>query len=126
MVKLQRSICLVWHADPAYYGLDVRSMSSYLDWRSAEAPLDLTEGIYCISATMLQGLYLESGGPWTLEYERQYQEAKAAVEGQVQRGVTLDQEEPALTLDRFRGLFMAKLFVIYAHESLMTKWVIPS
>ena len=32
----------------------------------------LTEGIYCISATMLHRVYTQVRGPWSVEYEKQY------------------------------------------------------
>ena len=34
-----------------------------------------TEGIYCISGTYLQQVYADCPGPWTSDYERDYQAA---------------------------------------------------
>lgn len=39
-------------------------------------PPPLTGGVYCISATMLQTVYvLDAPGPWTEAYEKRYQDA---------------------------------------------------
>jgi len=96
-------------ADPAHYLVDVRFLRGYFDWRRDKTPPELTEGIYCISATILQGLYLEPGGPWTQDYERQYQEMKAAAEENDPQQKNLDKEQRTAALDQFQRLRMAKL-----------------
>ena len=66
--------------DPAHYGMDVRQIFSYQDWR-AEPPLyDLAGGIYCISATMLQSVYTLARGPWAVQYQQRYQRMRQAIE----------------------------------------------
>jgi hypothetical protein len=60
---------------PEFYGLDVLRLPGYMDWRKPIVQ-GLDPGTYCISATMLQNVYLPPTGPWNAEYERQYQEAR--------------------------------------------------
>ena len=61
--------------------MDARQIFSYQDWR-AEPPLyDLTGGVYCISATMLQSVYTLARGPWAVQYEQRYQRVRQAIEG---------------------------------------------
>lgn len=47
-------------SDPSYYGIDYEYMPSYvlLDWKGAMADIPL-KGWFAVSATMLQGVYLE-------------------------------------------------------------------
>jgi hypothetical protein len=60
-------------ADPDYYAIRATRLPSFLEYKPhAFGPL--TGGIYCISATMLQGVVEGSycPGPWTTEYESRY------------------------------------------------------
>jgi hypothetical protein len=62
-------------ADPSYYHLDVERLPGPVDRLGWRAPPDLTAGVYCISATMLNAVYLpEAPGPWSPEAEGKYQE----------------------------------------------------
>lgn len=63
---------------PGYYNIDVLRLPGYMDWREPRV-LALRPGIYCISATMLQCVYLDPPGPWTAEYEQQYQDVRRMV-----------------------------------------------
>jgi hypothetical protein len=83
-------------------------MRCYLDWRD-DKPRELNPGIYCTSATILQGLYLEPGGTWTVDHERQDQEAKKAVEELAESSEAADQENKVATYDQFNRLRLAKL-----------------
>lgn len=67
---------------PAYYGIDATLLPQGRDpWPIAP----LRGGVYCISATNLQGVYLrDAPGPaWTPLYEQRYQQAAARI-GQLQ------------------------------------------
>ena len=66
--------------NPAVYGIDARQIYSYQDWRAAPPLYELTGGIYCVSATMLQSLYTRAPGPWAAPYERAYQVARGEFE----------------------------------------------
>lgn len=57
--------------DPSYYGIAARPLPSYVP-RHRDVLPPLSGGVYCISATMLQGLYLDFRGPWNPDYERLY------------------------------------------------------
>jgi 4-amino-4-deoxy-L-arabinose transferase-like glycosyltransferase len=60
---------------PEYYGLEVLSLPGYIDWRKPIVH-SLMPGTYCISATMLQFVYLHPPGPWDAEHEQQYQDVR--------------------------------------------------
>jgi hypothetical protein len=60
-------------ARPAYYGISAVMLPSLFDRRTPGLPGALGGGVYCISATMLQAVYLAAPGPWTESYETQYQ-----------------------------------------------------
>ncbi len=60
---------------PQYYGSDVIRLPGYMDWRQPRVRA-LNPGTYCISATMLQCVYLDPPGPWNAEYEQNYQEVR--------------------------------------------------
>ena len=65
--------------NPDHYGLPVKQLPAFPDWRTARETGDLAPGTYCISATNLQSVYLPPRGAWTLESEQQYQALLAAV-----------------------------------------------
>ncbi len=54
---------------PAAYGLHARELPSYPDFRSQPETGDLQPGLYCISATNLQCVYIPPQGAWSAEYE---------------------------------------------------------
>jgi hypothetical protein len=56
-----------------YYGIDSKQLPGYFDWWTPRVPEPLAGGVYCISATMLQGLYLMAPRGWPPEYEVKYQ-----------------------------------------------------
>jgi hypothetical protein len=59
---------------PSYYGIDYKGLPSYLDiWEGREL-FPLTAGTYCISATMLQNLYVKHIGLWNVTFEAKYQD----------------------------------------------------
>jgi hypothetical protein len=61
---------------PEYYRIDAFDLPGFPDRWTARFPPPLTGGVYAISATMLQAVYLlEAPGAWTPEYEKRYQDA---------------------------------------------------
>jgi hypothetical protein len=58
-------------SSPAHAGIEATILESYLPIPS-ERPQDLRPGYYCVSATMLQGVYLAVNGPWTAKSEETY------------------------------------------------------
>lgn len=67
-------------ARPEYYGVDAVPLPSYLDRMTARVPVGLHPGVYAISATMLQGVYLgAASGAWTDDLEKQYRNASFTV-----------------------------------------------
>jgi hypothetical protein len=60
-------------AFPGYYGIDATPLPGFPDRAPPHHPEPLTPGIYCFSATMLQGLYFMTPGPWSRQYETDYQ-----------------------------------------------------
>jgi hypothetical protein len=77
---------------PRYYGLPTLELPSSPDWRKAPETGDLRPGIYCISATNLQHVYLEPRGPWNAKYEQTYQDLRGRIATLIQR----QQEQPQL------------------------------
>ena len=60
--------------DLNYYGISAQQLPSYAIWPDEQRQYrPLTGGIYCISATMLQSIYLDPFGPWCEPYEEEYQ-----------------------------------------------------
>lgn len=63
--------------EPDYYGLKVTRLPFINGFKAPPRPwYEMKPGIYCISATMLQHVYANLRGPWTLERERDYQEGR--------------------------------------------------
>jgi hypothetical protein len=66
-------------ANPSYYGIQATLLPCY-PWRPTTIPEPLQPGTYCISATMLQNLYLqEFRGPWSRHFEAGYQQLVSKV-----------------------------------------------
>jgi hypothetical protein len=61
------------NARPEYYKIEATRLPSFPDRWSPRLPQPLTGGVYCVSATMLQAVYLDYPGAWTAEYEEKYQ-----------------------------------------------------
>jgi hypothetical protein len=64
---------------PEYYGIKSKQLPSFFEWRKNEA-YPLTPGIYAISATLLQGVYTRTFGPWNKVYEKKYNNILKALE----------------------------------------------
>ncbi len=62
--------------DPDYYGVRAIRMPMIPRSGTARPWYPLRPGIYALSATMLQQVYLTNRGPWTPENERRYQQLR--------------------------------------------------
>jgi hypothetical protein len=64
--------------DPKYYGIKAHLLPGYLE---ADTPqyFPLRDGVYCLSATMLQGVYSRFHRPWTPANEALYGQVLGAV-----------------------------------------------
>jgi hypothetical protein len=61
---------------PGYYHIDAYALPGFPDRWTRRMPPPLTGGVYAISATMLQAVYvLDAPGAWTGAYEKRYQDA---------------------------------------------------
>jgi len=58
---------------PSYYHIDATSLPGFPDRWVPHEPVPLMPGIYCFSATMLQGVYFMTPGAWNQRYETDYQ-----------------------------------------------------
>jgi hypothetical protein len=66
-------------ARPEHYGIHAEALPGFFDRRSPHQPTPLRPGVYLISATMLQAVYLKAPGPWNLRYEIAYRDLGAFV-----------------------------------------------
>ena len=64
--------------DPRFYGINALLLPSYLDIASPQT-FPLQGGIYCLSATMLQGVYSRFHPPWTSENETLYGQVRSQI-----------------------------------------------
>jgi hypothetical protein len=66
-------------ASPYYYRIRAHLLPGFFGIDRMKRPevLDLSGGVYCISATMLQPVLLRPAGPWNARYEAAYQQAWA-------------------------------------------------
>jgi hypothetical protein len=63
-------------SEPDFYGIDGVRMAMLPDFGRPHPWFWLEPGLYAISATMLQHVYMPIRGPWTDEDERQYQQLR--------------------------------------------------
>jgi hypothetical protein len=64
--------------DPKFYGINALSLPGYLDVATPQT-FPLGDGIYCLSATMLQGVYSRFHRPWTSANETLYGQVRAQI-----------------------------------------------
>lgn len=57
---------------PSYYGVDARTLPGFPDRSQPHRPEPFEPGVYCISATMLQGVYASIHDPWAPQYVHDY------------------------------------------------------
>jgi hypothetical protein len=58
---------------PKHYGIEAEQLPGFPERWSGQEPKPLSAGVYCISATMLQAVYLRAWGAWSDLYEADYQ-----------------------------------------------------
>jgi hypothetical protein len=100
------------NARPEYYGIDAISLPGFPDLTPRRRPPRLTGGVYCISATTLNAVYLQDAlGAWTPEYEKRYQDVVYNL-----RGFDRTADDPAARAALLRQTgeeFWRKLFPLY-------------
>jgi hypothetical protein len=94
---------------PEYYGIQAHRLPGFFDWRAREI-FPLTPGIYVISATLLQSLYVPTSGPWNELYEQDYQlalkllqEFDTTASNPAQRAALLAAHPPGFYDNLYRG-----------------------
>jgi len=63
-------------AQPAYYGIEATAVPLKYARLPERAMDSFIPGIYCISATYLQGVYQRFQGPWNAQFESRYQQGR--------------------------------------------------
>lgn len=87
--------------EPAYYGLHARRLPFVNGFKLPAPYVRLEAGVYCVSATTLVQVYSPLRGPWTLEFEKEYQQLRrleplfAEYAANPPRRAELDREAPA-------------------------------
>lgn len=76
--------------EPAYYNLSARRIAFINNFKFPRSYVPLEEGIYCISATSLSQVYSDYRGPWTLAFEKRYQQLRALEEVKIREGFERD------------------------------------
>jgi hypothetical protein len=62
--------------EPDYYGIHARRLPFVNGFKIPQPYVPLEPGLYCISATMLEHVYSPVRGPWTIEFEKEYQKLR--------------------------------------------------
>ncbi len=60
---------------PEYYGIESHRLPGFFEWRHLQ-PFPLEPGLYAISATLFQSVYVDAFGPWNKTYESTYWRAR--------------------------------------------------
>jgi hypothetical protein len=76
-------------ARPEYYGIEARSLPGFRPRWHPHVPRPLTGGLYCVSATMLQSVYLKFPGHWNVIYEQGFQHLCHDIEPSARAGTDL-------------------------------------
>lgn len=89
--------------DPQRFRINATRIGDvYFDFASRPILPPLTEGIYCISATMLHRVYTQVRGPWSAEYEHAYQTLSAKCATFNGGPISENQKQQLLTLEQLR------------------------
>jgi hypothetical protein len=102
-------------ASMRFHGIGATLLPGFFEQAESAVPPPLTAGLYCISATMLQGLYLdEAEGPvWTQSSERRYLELREQAATLLAHGAgsspLADERARGAVLRAFRHVQLAKL-----------------
>jgi len=107
------------NGEPDYYHLHVRRLWFVNGLHVPQAYVSLEPGYYCIGATMLEQVYSPAKGPWTLAFEKEYQDLHAieplfaAYTNNPQRRAELERDASAEKwrrgISRFEVLRLARL-----------------
>ena len=95
---------------PNYYRIEAQRLPVIYSLGKKEI-LPLTGGVYCISATMLQAVYLEPGGNWRPLYEQLYWQVLADMERYAQTSGDME-ARARLVHEKGRG-FWVERFKLY-------------
>jgi hypothetical protein len=105
--------------EPRYYRIAAKRLAYLNGFHEDEPYIPLGPGVYCIGATMLQQVYSSVRGPWTMEYEKEYQLLRSfepmfqSYAADPAARAALERELPAekwrATRDRFQHLRFARL-----------------
>ena len=79
MRKEDELVFLAWFgsSDPRRFGVQAEPLPSFMQWAPPGDPVPLRPGLYAVSATQLQGVYLTDRGAWTDDKEARYQAGRA-------------------------------------------------
>ncbi len=72
-------LCYFGTASPEYYGIDATLLPGFFNRYQPHVPEPLTAGTYCISATLLEGVYLKFPSKWNALFENYYQQCREQV-----------------------------------------------
>jgi hypothetical protein len=67
-------------ARPEYYGIEAQILPGFRPRWYPHIPQPLTGGLYCVSATMVQPVYMAFPGRWNAAYETAYQQLRGEIE----------------------------------------------
>ncbi len=102
--------------DPLYYGITAERLPFINGFGLPDPYEPLGPGLYCIGATMLDQVYVESSGPWTIALERDYQQLRTMAPLLFTHATDeagrkkLDQELPRPVREHARHRFLALRF----------------
>ena len=104
-------------ADPRWYAVNAEMILP--ENQFSTTPSHLTRGTYCISATLLQSVYINDLGQWCAPYEQRYQSALAEMnrdrETDVAR-ISNDQPRAAKMTTEFEWLRLERLCAYLRHK----------
>ncbi len=79
---------------PDYYEIPAQSLPNFFDRREPRVPQPLTGGVYCLSASMLNSVYIhEARGRWNEEFEEKYQKMLPTVQAYWKQAPTPEQRK---------------------------------
>jgi hypothetical protein len=95
-------------ARPEYYGIDAQMLPGFRPRWDPHVPKLMTGGVYCISATMLQSVYMKNPGRWNKLYEKGFKQLRSEIEPSLRAGANLAAFErltPHLTPEQLQDGF---------------------
>jgi hypothetical protein len=92
-------------SSPMAWGVTARALPSYHEAPRSAQVFELGGGLYCISATMLQGVYADPPGPWTASNEAAYQRVRAIAAPILRGEVPRTEQRRRLRDPAFRSVY---------------------